>query len=894
MFVFRGVYLGIRLRMKHLSKENKKVIKLSSISFVITIIIFGIISALAHANPFFGGVLWGGDLPDEYLSFFQYLRHLLLGNWGSLQFSFSNGLGADMAGNIGYYLASPFNFIILLFPASQINIALYVIIVIKLGLASAAFTFLILKLFKFKNQIYSILLGIIYGLSAYSIGYAANLMWLDGVILLPLLVYSLLRGITKRKWILYTILLACAIIFNYYIGYMICIFMVLAFLAYIINYFREKKIFIRQVVEFALSSLISGLMSAVITLPTWMNLANNKLTEHTINEGFRLSPISSAAKSISALFMKNSFNGSPLLFVGTLAIIVFILYFIDNKNSRRERIINLVIGLVFVLSLIQTKIYLFWHGGQKPVGFPYRFSFIIIFWILLLAAKELTNLDLSKRQLIWAAGIYLALGLIVVILRKHYGNFDSYLLISLSLIVIFSILLYFAGNKAIRFILVMIGVIEIAGSGYLALSRMGMKSNVYSSYITENQQLFNSLPASIKKQRIAKNYFLNNDRGESYAFDYKGVEIFSSNNDPRISALYANLGLSAYGYYYFYKTGTVVTDAILNVGTFINSSLASQSISPEYISYGLRDDLKNNRVLLRRKQYTVYQTQSLPIAFAGNLSNNLKFKQDNPIYNQNLVLNSLTETRGDVLTYSKKKTKTKLENASVEQKNNKIEITRTSDKAGSVIFTYTGLKPREVAYVMLDKDLMGFADPLTTYHARQVGKVKNDLSLVVDKKDVRLQPQVKQLVGVQADQDGQVQIKLVLDGDKRSLRMNLPRLVNINSNLLEAKLSKVNKSQALKLSKFNNDYLAGRVKISKDENLVTTIPYNKGWRAEVDGKDVKINRTLGVFIGLKMKPGKHSVVLRYQTPGLLIGALTSIIGIILLVIFNLYLKKKKY
>ncbi|WP_278414417.1 YfhO family protein [Lactobacillus taiwanensis] len=880
--------------MKYLSKENKKVIKLSSISFVITIIIFGIISTLAHANPFFGGVLWGGDLPDEYLSFFQYLRHLLLGNWSSLQFSFSNGLGADMAGNIGYYLASPFNLIILLFPASQINIALYVIIVIKLGLASAAFAFLILKLFKFKNQIYSILLGIIYGLSAYSIGYAANLMWLDGVILLPLLIYSLLRGITKRKWILYTILLACAIIFNYYIGYMICIFMVLAFLAYIINYFREKKIFIRQVVEFALSSLISGLMSAVITLPTWMNLANNKLTEHTINEGFRLSPISSAAKSISALFMKNSFNGSPLLFVGTLAIIVFILYFIDNKNSRRERIINLVIGLVFVLSLIQTKIYLFWHGGQKTVGFPYRFSFIIIFWILLLAAKELTNLDLSKRQLIWAAGIYLALGLIVVILRKHYGNFDSYLLISLSLIVIFSILLYFAGNKAIRFILVMIGVIEIAGSGYLALSRMGMKSNVYSSYITENQQLFNSLPASIKKQRIAKNYFLNNDRGESYAFDYKGVEIFSSNNDPRISALYANLGLSAYGYYYFYKTGTIVTDAILNVGTFINSSLASQSISPEYISYGLRDDLKNNRVLLRRKQYTVYQTQSLPIAFAGNLSNNLKFKQDNPIYNQNLVLNSLTETRGDVLTYSKKKTKTKSENASVEQKNNKIEITRTSDKAGSVIFTYTGLKPRGAAYVMLDKDLMGFADPLTTYHARQVGKVKNDLSLVVDKKDVRLQPQVKQLVGVQADQDGQVQIKLVLDGDKRSLRMNLPRLVNINSNLLEAKLSKVNKSQALKLSKFNNDYLAGRVKISKDENLVTTIPYSNGWRAEVDGKDVKINRTLGVFIGLKMKPGKHSVVLRYQTPGLLIGALTSIIGIILLVIFNLYLKKKRY
>lgn len=883
-----------RLRMKHLSKENKNIVKLISISFIITIVIFGIISTLAHANPFFGGVLWGGDLPDEYLSFFQYLRRLLLGNWSSLQFSFSNGLGADMAGNIGYYLASPFNLIILLFPANQINLALYVIIIIKLGLASAAFTFLILKLFKFKDQIYSVLLGIIYGLSAYSIGYAANLMWLDGVILLPLLVYALLKGLIKRKWILYTILLVCAIIFNYYIGYMICIFMVITFLAYTINNFKEKRIFIRQVVEFLLSSLISGLMSAVVTLPTWMNLSNNKLTEHTINEGFRLSPISSVAKSISALFMKNSFNGSPLLFVGTLAIIVFILYFIDNKNSLRERIINLGIGFIFVLSLVQTKVYLFWHGGQKPVGFPYRFSFIIIFWILLLAAKELTNLDLNKRHLSLAVGIYLVLELIVIILRKHYGNFDSYLLISLSLIVVFSILLYFANNRAIRFVLVMIGIIEIAGSGYLTLSRMGMKSNVYSSYITENQPLFDSLPASVKRQRIAKNYFLNNDRGESYAFDYKGVEIFSSNNDPRISALYANLGLSAYGYYYFYKTGTVVTDAILNVGTFINSSLASQSISPEYISYGLRDDLKDNRVLLKRKPYTVYKTQSLPIAFAGNLSNNLKFKQDDPIYNQNLVLNSLTKTQGNVLTYSGKEAKVKLENTSIERKNNEIEIARTSNKAGIVTFTYMGLNPREAAYVMLDKDLMGFADPLTTYHARQAGKSTEDLRLIVDKKDVRLQPQVKQLVGVRANHNGQVQIKLVLDGDKRSLRTNFPRLVNINSNLLKSKVSKVNKSQSLKLSQFNNDYLAGKVKISKDENLVTTIPYSKGWQAKVDGKDVKINRTLGVFIGLKMKPGEHSVVLRYQTPGLLIGTLTSIIGIILLVIFNLYLKKKKY
>ena len=147
----------------------------------------------------------------------------------------------------------------------------------------------------------------------------------------------------------------------------------------------------------------------------------------------------------------------------------------------------------------------------------------------------------------------------------------------------------------------MVGVVEIAISSYLMLDRIGMRSNIYSNYVTENQELFDHLPASVKSKRIAKNYFLNNDRGESYAFNYKGAEIFSSNNDPKISKLYANLGLSAYGYYYFYKTGTVVTDAIFNIGGFIDNSLPSQSISPEYISYGLRDDLKNNPILLKRK-----------------------------------------------------------------------------------------------------------------------------------------------------------------------------------------------------------------------------------------------------------------------------------------------------
>src|SRR5699024_12423169 len=119
-----------------------------------------------------------------------------------------------------------------------------------------------------------------------------------------------------------------------------------------------------------------------------------------------------------------------------------------------------------------------WYVGQKPVGFTYRFSFIIIFWILLLAAKELTSFDLKKKQLLLASGIYFVVGLVVTVLRLHYGKYDMYMLVSLGLIILFSLLLYFSDHKSFRFVLVMVGVVEIAISSYLMLDRRSEERRV--------------------------------------------------------------------------------------------------------------------------------------------------------------------------------------------------------------------------------------------------------------------------------------------------------------------------------------------------------------------------------------------------------------------------------
>ncbi|GBA92209.1 membrane protein [Lactobacillus paragasseri] len=855
--------------------------------------------------------MYGGDLPNQYLSFFQYYRHLVLGNWASAGYTFSNGLGGDMAGNIAYYVLSPLNFIVFLFPANKINIAVYVIILLKLGLMSGTFTWLILKWFNFKYQAYAIFLGIAYSLSGYSVAYAGNVMWFDGLILLPLITYALVRGIKTNKWLAYSILLACAIIFNYYIGYMICIFMVIIFLAYTINNFKDIRLFFHQFLNFAISSIISGLISAIVLLPTLFNLSSNKLAQSDFNSDFNIKLLITGGKTVSRLFIGDTYNDWPPIFVGTLAAIIFIIYFIDSRNSVKARITNLIIGIMFVLSIIVRPLYLFWHGGQQTIAYPYRFSFLIVFWILLLAAKELSYQDFKRKDRIIATTIYLLLSLMTVYIRRRIGPNNFYEWIAVALVLLFGLLIYFSNKNFVRIILILIGLVELSGNAYTGLSHLGMKSDYYPRYVAENNELISKIPAADKTGRIAKNYELNNDRGEGYTFNYRGVEEFSSNNDSRISSLMTDLGFSTFRYFYYYQTGTVVTDAIFNVKSFINSSLTNQSISPEYVNYGLRDDLKTRPVILKQGDKTVYRNETLPFAFAGNLSNKLKFKDENPVYNQNLVLNSLTQSKSNVLDYSTKKARITTNNLSVKYgtvkyhviKKHKKITKRTEqeyftikrydkERPGTMSFTYDNLKPNQVGYIRFSKNLMQLVLPLNNYQWNKNPDYRPPFSLTINGKQVQLQEYTDQLIGVQADKNGKVDIKMTIDGKGGKFILKYPKFVNIDFSALHDKVKKA-RNREMKFTSFKDGYVAGKVTIDKNQNLVTTIPYSKGWQAKVDGKPVKINRTLGVFIGLKMKPGTHQITLKYRTPGVLVGAILSIIGIISLIVFTLFLKKNK-
>ena len=128
------------------------------------------------------------DAKLQYLDLFAYYRDVLTGN-NTVDYTFSNTLGGSAVAIWAYYLASPFNLLVVLFPKEQMNLFLEVLITVKLSAASASFAWFVVC--RFRNRIRSeivLILSVSYGLMQYMLAQGSNVMWLDGVILLPFIV----------------------------------------------------------------------------------------------------------------------------------------------------------------------------------------------------------------------------------------------------------------------------------------------------------------------------------------------------------------------------------------------------------------------------------------------------------------------------------------------------------------------------------------------------------------------------------------------------------------------------------------------------------------------------------------------------------------------------------
>lgn len=90
-----------------------------------------------------------------------------------------------------------------------------------------------------------------------------------------------------------------------------------------------------------------------------------------------------------------------------------------------------------------------------------------------------------------------------------------------------------------------------------------------------------------------------------------------------------------------------------------------------------------------------------------------------------------------------------------------------------------------------------------------------------------------------------------------------------------------------------NDTVSGSVECSENEVLFLSIPYSTGWSAKVDGEKTSIVKANGMYMAIPLTPGKHHIQLKYSTPWLRAGILTSLMTISGILIYQVIRIKRR-
>ena len=100
-----------------------------------------------------------------------------------------------------------------------VNEAVTAVILIKAGLCSVSMAWYSGKKYPGRKSM-AVSLGCMYALSNFLIGYYSNVMWLDCIMLLPVLAYLIEQLVHTGKWRGYCLVLGYCILTSYYMGFM--------------------------------------------------------------------------------------------------------------------------------------------------------------------------------------------------------------------------------------------------------------------------------------------------------------------------------------------------------------------------------------------------------------------------------------------------------------------------------------------------------------------------------------------------------------------------------------------------------------------------------------------------------------------------------------------------
>lgn len=831
-------------------------------AFFINLVIISIIFASSGLVPFGSSNFLSSDLGTQYLAFLTELRRQLVSGNFHL-YLFSQSLGDNFFPVISYYLLSPFNLLLILFSPKGVPAAANIIIMLKIATMGVTMAYF-LKVYFNKVRVANYMFTIAYSFCGFVASYFYDLMWLDALIMLPLVAIGVLKVIKQQKYIFYYFTILFSIIFNYYLGYMLCIFS-LCFFIYVAmeqNLFQKHDKW-RTVRNYLVTSVLAGMSSAVVLVPTLVGMLKTAKTSFNV-----LNYLPSARFGLEALTelgiggntFEQRLEHGPSVFMTSAILILLLSYFISIKISNKDKLNSTFLLGILLISMFVTTFNTVWHMFQNPAGFPFRNSFIFSFVCIFIAYKAFDSGVLQETSTLvkstCIAGILICLGystqwLLPKIIEKlgfatPNNQYDGrYFWLSLVCIIISGFILWALNRKqSFLFVMLLMMSFEVIANFNSVMSTASFGNQlVYRNEFDQEADILHEVKSKshnghriiVSKSGLNKAFpDKYNNYNDPILFNVNSISLYSSTLNQNTLEMLHNLGyfslnvrrISYYG-------GTNLTNALLGV------------------SYQIRQWKDHYRVEKN------FNAPTLGFLVDQNVYG-FKMYSKRALDNQDRLWQALNGTSTEYLR------NVSLNSMQQSDVNDKTMYTyQLTTRASGPLYFYVSPMNYDTAKIYVnDKRIKTSSINVYSAATLHLGHFKRDQS---------------------------VEVKILTN---KSLDVNPSYFQSLDQAKFLKTVAKFRQNSWHISSDLNHDTVRGTINVEKPSPMLISIPYDNGWSAQVDGKPVKIHKVVNNLMAIDLKAGHHRVVLNYQVPGLKLGWIISIISIVLFSGFIIVIKLK--
>lgn len=814
--------------------------------------------ALLGVWPFGGQSVLTGDLNGQYISYnAQFARALLSGE--SLAYSFTKQMGGTLLGILAYYCASPLNLLYLLAPVVSYAKLAALVLALKIVFSAVAAAFFFGRHTPDLRH-RAILPALCYGFCAYTAAFTQNVMWLDVVMLLPLVCYGIDVLITTKRPFVFALWLGLAITANFYIAYMACFFAVLYFLWQLFYTKRTWRVRGQLCVPFAFGALCGGGLSMCLVVPALRDISATK----GLAESFVLSGESSF--KLTEFFYRlmpwnfdwsGMENGLPNVYCGAACVVLALCYFCAARVPLREKLASGTVLAVLFLSMYSADFALAMHGFVKPVWFLYRHAFLFSLWLCFLAARALAGAQFTlRRTALWGACLCGFLTVCFLVRNTWYTAtlFGVGTLLCIAYVAGFAGLLRANSRRARGACLAVCGVLclaELCSNTFYTMHQFEKYPIAdFERFVTQGTEALQTLQARDDgAYRVEKAFFRTNN--DPMLLGYHGLSHFGSTQDVNGTLWLAGMGFGSTVHYG--RGSTAFAESL--VGLRYLFARADDTVPAHYTPIGTAGEM-----LLYENPY------ALPLGF---LASEAAVAQ----------LPALDWNSGEVHTFDTQNTlfqalfggEPLYTACGITAQADGAECAALGSFTAPVTYQFDVPRAGYVYAVLVSAD----GRPITLSGAAEHGYFAGNDAGVIQ-------------LGRHAAGET---LTLTLSPDWGVMEIADARIFVLDEDLLYNSVEPLRENAAQ--IAWTDTSLTAHVTAQTDGVFILSVPYSQDLRLTVDGKPAEPRAVAAALCGVPLTAGEHTVTLHYAAPGTGLGLALTLGSAIALLACYVFLRERR-